>query len=78
MARRTCACAAKAERRSWRWRIAAPAASLEFAISPNPSRARTTLRYALPRAGVVTAELFDASGRRVRTLRLMQASEAAS
>src|SRR5439155_14883219 len=36
--------------------------------SPNPARAGTAFRFALPAAGPVALELFDLSGRRVRTL----------
>jgi len=35
---------------------------------PNPARARSTLRYTLRRSGAVTAALYDALGRRIRTL----------
>ena len=34
---------------------------------PNPFSSRTVLRYALPEPSVVTLEVFDVSGRRVRT-----------
>ncbi|HUK62728.1 MAG TPA: FlgD immunoglobulin-like domain containing protein, partial [Dongiaceae bacterium] len=36
--------------------------------SPNPFRAATTIRFGLSRPGAVRLELFDLSGRRVRTL----------
>src|SRR5262249_41361533 len=36
--------------------------------SPNPFRGRTALRFGLSRAGNVQLELFDVSGRRVRSL----------
>lgn len=36
--------------------------------APNPFRAGTTIRYALARAGAVDLAVFDAQGRRVRTL----------
>jgi hypothetical protein len=36
--------------------------------SPNPAHEASTLRYDLPRAARVTLVLYDASGRRVRTL----------
>ncbi|HMB69667.1 MAG TPA: FG-GAP-like repeat-containing protein [bacterium] len=36
--------------------------------APNPFRTGTTLRFALPVAGPVTVRVFDAAGRRVRTL----------
>jgi hypothetical protein len=35
---------------------------------PNPTRGATTLRYALPQAELVRITLYDALGRRVRTL----------
>ncbi len=41
-------------------RLAAPA--------PNPTRGTLTLRFELPRAATVSLELFDAAGRRARTL----------
>lgn len=40
---------------------------LESAM-PNPVRATTLLRFAMPAAGVAHLDVFDASGRRVRTL----------
>lgn len=36
--------------------------------SPNPARGATQLRFVLPQAGLVRLEVFDASGRHVRTL----------
>jgi len=36
--------------------------------SPNPFRGHTTLRFALPKATKVTLEIYDHTGRRVRTL----------
>jgi hypothetical protein len=43
--------------------------TLSFASpSPNPAGARTTLRYALPRAGTVRLAVYDAAGRLVREL----------
>jgi len=36
--------------------------------SPNPARERVALRWALPRATVVRLAVFDAAGRRVRSL----------
>jgi hypothetical protein len=36
---------------------------------PNPTRGSTTLRYALPKAGMVEIEIFDVMGRKVRILR---------
>ena len=36
--------------------------------SPNPAARGATFRYALPRAGVASLALYDAAGRRVRTL----------
>jgi len=35
---------------------------------PNPSYGRTTLRFSLPSSGTAALEIFDISGRRVRTL----------
>lgn len=35
---------------------------------PNPFAAETTVRFSLPRAGRVSADVFDATGRRVRAL----------
>jgi hypothetical protein len=43
-------------------------AALALAAQPNPARSVTTLRFALPRAGAVRLALYDAGGRRVRTL----------
>jgi parallel beta-helix repeat protein len=40
----------------------------EAVFGPNPMRARGTLFFAITRPGAVLAEVFDASGRRVRTL----------
>lgn len=37
-------------------------------VAPNPMRGAATLRYALPRTSDVRLDIFDASGRRVRTL----------
>lgn len=43
--------------------------SLRFSITPNPSRGTATrVAYTLAEAGPVSAELFDLSGRRVRSL----------
>lgn len=43
--------------------------SLAFSVAPNPSRGSTTrLGFALAEAGTVSAELFDLSGRRLRSL----------
>ena len=36
---------------------------------PNPSRGRATLELTLPRSAMVTVEIFEPTGRRVRTLR---------
>jgi hypothetical protein len=44
-----------------------PAVTLE-ANAPNPFGARTTLAYALERAGAVRLSIFDAAGRRLVTL----------
>lgn len=41
---------------------------LRLACAPNPFRDATTIRFALVRPGPVTCEVFDAAGRRVRTL----------
>jgi len=35
---------------------------------PNPFNPATTIHFAIPRSGPVTLELFDARGRRMRTL----------
>jgi flagellar hook assembly protein FlgD len=35
---------------------------------PNPLRTDSTIRFELPRPADVAAEIFDASGRRVRTI----------
>lgn len=44
-------------------------AELSFAVPmPNPASARTTLRWALSRAGSVRVAVYDAAGRRVREL----------
>lgn len=49
--------------------VAAAGAGLELsAPAPNPFRTGTSLALALPREGNVTAVVYDASGRRVRTL----------
>lgn len=45
-----------------------PAAFALRPIAPNPARGATDLAFALPRAAAVTIALYDASGRRVRTL----------
>jgi hypothetical protein len=48
-----------------------PATPRELAlarIEPNPARGAMTLRFSLPRDGGATLAIFDASGRRVRTL----------
>ncbi len=46
-----------------------PAAVLSLAaVRPNPSQGSRTLRFSLPVAGPVRLELYDPSGRRVRTL----------
>ena len=41
---------------------------LDFAITPNPSRAAAAIELDVPRAGAVALAVFDAAGRRVRTL----------
>lgn len=43
---------------------------------PNPSARETTFRFAAPRAGALTAGIFDAAGRRVRMLEARAASGA--
>lgn len=43
---------------------------------PNPSRGTTTLRFELARAAAVDADVFDAQGRRVRTLARAEAVSA--
>ncbi len=47
---------------------AAPAVDFLAPPTPNPSRADATVRFGLARAGNARVELFDLSGRRVRTL----------
>ena len=48
---------------------APPTRAASFDVHPNPFNPRTTMRFALPRAGVAArVEIFDARGRRVRTL----------
>lgn len=47
---------------------AAPPQKFAAAVSPNPVRAEGALSLALTRPGPVQADLFDASGRRVRRL----------
>jgi N-acetylneuraminic acid mutarotase len=39
-----------------------------YANTPNPFRAATSLRYSLPREGLVSLRVYDVSGRNVRTL----------
>ncbi len=46
----------------------APAALALAPATPNPSRGATTCRFALPSAGAVKLELYDAAGRLVRVL----------
>jgi hypothetical protein len=46
----------------------APQASLALAAAPNPFNPSTTLRFTLPGASAVHLAVYDASGRRVRTL----------
>jgi hypothetical protein len=48
---------------------AAPRALTLSRPSPNPAGRETVIGFALPRAGTVALEVFDAGGRRVRTLR---------
>jgi len=45
-----------------------PAALALARVTPNPARGAATVGYALPRDGRVKLEVFDAQGRRVRTL----------
>jgi hypothetical protein len=47
---------------------AAMASRLQFAISPNPLASTTELRFIVPETSQVTIDLFDTSGRRVRSL----------
>lgn len=47
-----------------------PPLRLSLEAAPNPFNPTTTLRYALPNAGVVSIRIYDASGRLVRTLAL--------
>src|SRR5262249_39005240 len=46
----------------------APPPALRLASTPNPARVRTTLRFRLNGRQEVTLGLFDAAGRRVRSL----------
>lgn len=46
-----------------------PAAGRRLAASPNPFNPRTTIRFALDRAGPATLTVHDLAGRRLRTLR---------
>lgn len=48
--------------------VALPAALALAVPTPNPARSHASLRYALPREARVRLALYDASGRRVRTL----------
>ncbi len=61
----------------WQQTIASPvdaplvvdAAALAIKVAPNPAREATTLHFAVPNGGAqVTADVFDASGRRIRRL----------
>jgi hypothetical protein len=45
-----------------------PAPELSIACHPNPFNPMTSIRYTVPRAGLVTVEICDARGRRVATL----------
>jgi flagellar hook assembly protein FlgD len=45
---------------------AAQAASLKLTTTPNPSTGQVMIRYALPKATMVTIEVFDAGGGLVR------------
>lgn len=45
-----------------------PAALQALAPRPNPSRHVTTLQFLLPAAGVVSADILDVAGRKVRSL----------
>lgn len=44
------------------------ASALGLRLAPNPLRAATTVSFALPQAGAATARVYDAAGRRVRTI----------
>jgi hypothetical protein len=46
----------------------AAAADLAFRATPNPVSLETTLRFTLPRSGIVSLELFDLSGHQVAVL----------
>jgi hypothetical protein len=46
----------------------APAKVFLLPIRPNPVRARSTIRFALPSAGTVDLAIFDVQGRRVASL----------
>jgi hypothetical protein len=48
--------------------LTADAPGFEAAFGPNPMRSEGTLFFSTTRPGAVLAEVFDASGRRVRTL----------
>lgn len=39
-----------------------------YSFGPNPCNARAHVRYVLPRKSEVTLEIYDAAGKRVRTL----------
>jgi FlgD Ig-like domain len=49
--------------------------ALRLAVAPNPFAANAAIRFELPRAGAVTVDVFDLSGRRIR--RLLAGSRAA-
>ena len=51
-----------------RWSNAGDAGSLHLATRPNPFRAKTAVDFSLPEGGRVSLRVYDASGRRVRTL----------
>ncbi|MCA9753398.1 MAG: VCBS repeat-containing protein, partial [Gemmatimonadetes bacterium] len=56
---------------------AGPADALTLTAAPNPSLARTTLRFTMPRDGATDLRIYDAAGRLVRVLDRRQRAAAA-